>query len=199
MLLLLVSSGHARGRDFGCANTPRPPGFVLSFYRHPQSLSGCANTFDQEVQLRVPVPGPGDHWVELRDAESLVAADEDAWMRTINDAWAQRASAEAEQDDDAEGEPKPKAKLRLTADMLTRRRDDLLASLITDWSYAEPDAVPHIPLPYSTESRKLLPRAAGKALAEAIKPHQDALNAPSGPKEQSPPTSTTDGSGSDSG
>jgi hypothetical protein len=142
--------------------------------------------------MRIDVPG--DHWIELRDADSLVAADEDAWQRVIQQAWAAKAEADADAEDDA-----PKAKLRLTGDMLNERRDDLLASLITDWSYAAPDAVPHIPLPYSTACRKVLPLAASKALAEAIKPHQDALNGPSGPKEQSPQTSTTDGSGSGSG
>jgi hypothetical protein len=144
--------------------------------------------------MRIEIPGPGSHWVELRDPDSLTAADDDAWQRVIQQAWAAKAEAEADAEDDA-----PKAKLRLTGDMLNERRDDLLASLITDWSFAAPDAVPHIPLPYSVESRKLLPLAAGKALAEGIKPHQEALNGPAGPKEPSPPTSTTDGSGSDSG
>lgn len=138
---------------------------------------------------------PGSHWVDLRDVSELTAADDDAWMLAINDAYAARASEEVDSDD----ESAPKPRLRLTAGMLTQRRDDLLSSLITDWSYAAPDAVPHIPLPYSVESRKLLPLAAGKALAEAIKPHQEALNGPSGPKEPEPKTSTTDGSGSDSG
>ena len=147
--------------------------------------------------MRIDIPGPGGHWVELRDVDSLTAADDDAWMKAINDAYAARASEQIDADDD-EGDPAAngaKPKLRLTANMLTQRRDDLLSSLITDWSFAAPDATPHIPLPYSTESRKLLPLAAGKALAEAIKPHQDALNGPSGPKEPEPPTSTTGSSG----
>lgn len=152
--------------------------------------------------MRVPLPG--DHWADLRDPADLVAADDDAWMKAINDAYAAKASENLDDDEDetnaaSNGNGKPKAKLRLTADMLTQRRDDLLASLITDWSYAQPDATPHIPLPYSTASRKLLPLAAGKALAEAIKPHQEALNGPSGPKEPATPESTTAGSGSSSG
>lgn len=154
--------------------------------------------------MRIEIPGPAGHWVELRDVDSLTAADDDAWMKTINDAYAARASEQIDADDDEgdEGDPAAngaKPKLRLTADMLTRRRDDLLSSLITDWSFAAEGAVPHIPLPYSTESRKLLPLAAGKALAEAIKPHQEALNGPSGPKEPEARMSTTDGSGSASG
>jgi hypothetical protein len=156
--------------------------------------------------MRIDIPGPGGHWVELRDVDSLTAADDDAWQHVIQQAWADKASENAEDEDEpddgatnGDGKPKPKAKLRLTADMLNQRRDDLLASLVTGWSYADPAAVPHIPLPYSAECRKVLPLPAAKALAAAIKPHQEALNGPSGPKEPGPQTSTTAGSGSGSG
>jgi hypothetical protein len=149
--------------------------------------------------MRIEIPGPGSHWVELRDPDSLTAADDDAWRNVIQEAWAKKAAEEADADADEEGEGVPKPKLRLTADMLAQRRDALFASLILDWSYAAEGAVPHIPLPYSAESRKLLPLTAGKTLNEATKPHIAALDGPAGPKEPEPKTSTTDGSGSDSG
>lgn len=156
--------------------------------------------------MRIEIPGPGAHWVELRDVDSLTAADDDAWQRVIQQAWADRASENAEDEDEpddgttnGDGKPKPKARLRLTADMLNQRRDDLLASLILDWSYADPASAPHIPLPYSAECRKVLPLPAAKKIAEETKPHQDALNGPAGPKGQPDQTSTTAGSGSSSG
>jgi hypothetical protein len=143
--------------------------------------------------MRIDIPGPGSHWVELRDVDSLTAADDDAWRNVIQEAWAKRAAEEADADEDGEGAPKPK--LRLTAGMLAERRDALFASLILDWSYAAEGAVPHIPLPYSAVSRKLLPLAASKTLNEATKPHIAALDGPAGPKEPEPPTSTTGSSG----
>ena len=92
----------------------------------------------------------------------------------------------------------PPAPLRMPPGWVKKRADDLLASLVTDWSYAAPDATPHIPLPYSPDARLKLPLAALHALREAAEPHMNALNGDSGPKEPEAKTSTTNGSGSSS-
>jgi hypothetical protein len=131
--------------------------------------------------MRIPVPG-SDNWIDLKDIADLSAADDDAYSRVVNEAALAAQGSEVEITDD-EGETSadgvsvvPRArKLTLTVEMLDRRRDDLLARLITGWSY-------DIPLPYNAASRELLPRAAGKALDTAVKPYQAELN-DSGPKE----------------
>jgi hypothetical protein len=151
--------------------------------------------------MRIDIPGPGGHWAEMRDVGDLRAADEDAWMAAINDAYLQRELDDDQGDVSANGatEPAPRRRLQVNAGTIRRRYDDLLAALITDWSYAAPDAEPHIPLPYTGEARKLLPLAAGKTLDEAMKPHQEALNADAGPKEPPAPASSTDSGGSRNG
>jgi hypothetical protein len=146
--------------------------------------------------MRIDIPGSGNHWVELRDADSLTAADHDVWMSPIQNAWLRREEEDGEVSADGVSAKRPAKKPAVTAETIRQRVDGLLASLITGWSYAAPDAKPHIPLPYAPAARKVLSLAAGKALDEAIKPHQEALNADSGPKEPPPPESLTDGGGS---
>jgi hypothetical protein len=155
--------------------------------------------------MRIEVPGgTGEHWVELRDIDALTAADDDAYQAVFTRAYARQIEDEANEEDEVSADgvsvaPKKTPRVLVTAEMLLQRRDDLLASLITDWSYAAPDAVPHIPLPYSADSRKVLPLPASKVLKTAIEPYQEALNAESGPKEPASPESLTDGTGSRNG
>jgi hypothetical protein len=142
---------------------------------------------------------PGGNWVELRSAEDLTGADDDAWHAIFYQVRLEADEEAASEGDDgmevsADGVtmvPK-KRHIKVPPDFAYRQRDTLLASLITDWSYK--DAPFSLPLPYSAESRKTteshkgLPLAACKALDEAIKPHKAALNG-SGPKETTGPGS----------
>lgn len=152
--------------------------------------------------MRVSVPG-GDNWIDLRGPGELTGADDDAWQAVYAEVWAQAAEAEVGDSGDgmevsADGvsmTPK-KRTVKVPADIVRRQRDALIGRLITAWSYeAEPLA---LPLPYTTLSRERLPLAACKALDEAIRPHVEAIKG-AGPKEQLPPASTTDGSGSANG
>lgn len=144
--------------------------------------------------MRIPVPG-SDNWIDLKDIADLSAADDDAYQRVITEAALAARGSEveiADEDEEVSADgvsvtPR-KHKVTLTVEMLDRRRDDLLARLITGWSY-------DIPLPYNAASRELLPKAAGKALAEAVKPYFAELN-DSGPKEKTAAAGTSaNGSG----
>lgn len=147
--------------------------------------------------MRIPI---GEQWIELKDIADLSAADDDAYQRVITEAALAARGSEVEITEEDEGEvsgdgvsvtPR-KHKLTLTVEMIERRRDDLLGRLITGWSY-------DIPLPYNAASRELLPRAAGKALAEAVKPYQRELN-DAGPKEATTePAASTSANGSAAG
>lgn len=146
--------------------------------------------------MRVTVPGStGEHWIELRDVADLTGGDEEAWNRPV-------AAAQDRQTEEDANAPAgaPSAPLRLPGGWVRQRLDDLYASLITGWSFADPSSVPHVPMPYSAEARMKLPLAALNAMRDAVRPYIAALNgeSASGPKEPPAPTSTTDGSGSSS-
>jgi hypothetical protein len=145
----------------------------------------------------VTVPGStGDHWIELRDVSELTGGDEEAWDAPVT------AAQDRQTEEDASAPAgTPPAPLRFPAGWVRKRLDDLFASLITDWSFADPASVPHIPLPYTAEARLSLPLTMLNSLREETKPHMAALNGKTGagPKEQPAPASTTDGSGSSNG
>lgn len=145
--------------------------------------------------MRIDVPG-GDQWIDLRSAEELTGADDDAWQGVYTAIWAERAELDVN-DDGSDGEevsadgvsvvPR-RHRVKVPPNVVQRQRDVLLARLITAWSYeAEPFS---LPLPYTTLSREKLPLAACKALDEAVKPHVKAITA-SGPKETTAPSGTS--------
>jgi hypothetical protein len=147
--------------------------------------------------VRFEVPGTdGQQWFVLRDVKELTGGDEEAWDAPV-------AAAQDRQTEEDASAPAgtPPAPLRFPAGWVRKRLDALYASLITDWSFADPASVPHVPLPYTAEARRLLPLAMLNSLREEIKPHMAALNGKTGagPKELPAPTSTTDGSGSSNG
>lgn len=141
--------------------------------------------------MRFDVPGAGDHWIEIRDIDDLTGADEEIWQKVVRKGWEKRIEEEANLEDGA-----PRPPLRLPAGWVQQREDDILAALITDWSFGKPDSVPQIPLPYSDKARVLLPLRVVKALRAALQPYIAAFEETPGPKEPEPPTSTTDSSGS---
>lgn len=152
--------------------------------------------------MRVEIPG-GDHWVEMRSADELTGGDLDAFSSVYEGAFAR--DVEIDDEDDEPGSqmelspdgvsmvPKKASKrtVRVTMGMVNEQRDGLLGRIITAWSYS--DAPFELPLPYSALSRERLPLAACNALAEAVKPHLDALRGATGPKAQTAPTA--DGGG----
>jgi len=132
----------------------------------------------------------GEHWVDLRKVEDLTWADQEAWDDAFDDAVT--AAREAAYDPETgqrrnilsdDGvtmvpvSPRPK----ITPDMVRKRRDDLLTSLIAAWSF-------DLPLPFTPEVRKEIPRAVGAALAKALDPYVEAFSDP-GPKETTEPSS----------
>lgn len=144
--------------------------------------------------MRIEVPGPGDHWIELRDLDTLTGGDEEAYARILTKAWERRSEEEVNAPAGSERVP-----LRLPAGWIQKREDDLATRLITGWSFDKPESVPQITLPYSAEARQLLPFRALKALRATLKLYISEFEETPGPKEPEPPASTTDGSGSDSG
>jgi hypothetical protein len=147
--------------------------------------------------VRFDVPGSdGQQWFVLRDVKDLTGGDEEAWDAPV-------AAAQDRQTEEDASAPAgaPPAPLRLPAGWVRKRLNDLYASLIMDWSFADPASVPHVPLPYTPEARLKLPLTMLNSLREEIKPHMAALNGTTGagPKELPAPTSTTDGSGSSNG
>lgn len=146
--------------------------------------------------MRIDVAGSAgqSHWVELRDVSDLTGADEEGWDRLLAEAREKHADALANL---PAGAPEPS--IRMPPGWTKVRQDDLLASLITAWSFSDPSSVPHLPLPYSADARLKLPLPVLNEVRTAVGPHIAALNGESGPKEPPAPTSTTDGSGSSNG
>lgn len=146
--------------------------------------------------MRIDVLGPDgqQYWFEVRAVSELTGGDEEAWGALIAAAREKQVEANANAPEGA-----PEAPLRMPAGWIKKRMDDLLASLITAWSFSDPASVPHVELPYSAEARMKLPLDVLHAMRDAIEPHIAALNGESGPKEPPAPTSTTDGSGSSNG
>lgn len=145
--------------------------------------------------MRIDVLGPDgqQYWFEVRAVSELTGGDEEAWGALIAAAREKQVEANANAPEGA-----PEAPLRMPAGWIKKRMDDLLASLITAWSFSDPASVPHVELPYSKDARLVLPLDVLHAMRDAIEPHITALNGDSGPKEPPAPTSTTNGSGSSS-
>lgn len=146
--------------------------------------------------MRFDVPGTdGLQWFVLRNVKDLTGGDEEAWDAPV----AAAQDRQTEEDASAPAGTAP-APLRFPAGWVRKRLDDLYSSLITDWSFADPASVPHVPLPYTAEARLKLPLAMLNSLREETRPHMAALSGTTGggPKEPPAPTSTTSGSGSSS-
>jgi hypothetical protein len=141
--------------------------------------------------MRVNVPGSGDYWFELRDIDDLTGGDEEIWQRIVKKSYEKRIEEEANLEDGA-----PRPPLRLPAGWVQQREDDILAVLVTAWSFDAPESVPQVALPYSDKARVQLPLRVVKALRAALQPYIAAFEEAPGPKEPEAQTSTTDSSGS---
>jgi hypothetical protein len=146
--------------------------------------------------MRTDIPGT-EHWIEHRGPEELKVGDVDAYNAPIEEVSVARANAADSEDGDgmevsADGltmTPKPRTPApgtELTVDHIRRRRDDLLSSVITGWSFEG------FPLPYSAASRAQLPAVAIAGLTKVYDTLSDAIQGIGSPKETTSPTSETE-------
>jgi len=120
---------------------------------------------------------------ELRDADDLTWADQEAWDYAFTDAITAARAASIDPVTGkrrtvvaADGSEVPlRVRPDITPEMLQRRLDDLLASLITSWSL-------DVPLPFTPAVRPDVPRLLGRALAHALSAYTAALSAPYEPE-----------------
>lgn len=130
----------------------------------------------------------GEHWAELRDVGDMTWADQEAWDAVWNDAI---FDAQREQYDPETGERRMimsadgvsmvpvKVVPKITSAMAITRTDNLLASLITEWSLTG------LELPYRPGYKRQVPLAFGKELDKALAPYIEVLT-DAGPKETEP-------------
>lgn len=123
--------------------------------------------------MRVDVAGTG-HWIEFRGPDELTIGDIDAFNVPFEEIFAAQATAGMEASDD--GASLRPAGAEITADHLRRRRDALLARVITGWSFTPP-------MPYAAEKREGLPAAAVPALVKVYDILTTAIGELDGPKE----------------
>jgi hypothetical protein len=150
-----------------------------------------------EVAVRVSC---GNHWIDLRDIEQLTWADQETFEAPANEvvATARRAEYDPETgerrtvlSEDGKTRVPLKVPALITADLLIRRRDAVLGSLITDASYVQQGIVT---LPFTPEWKTKIGRDMAAKLTTAIEPYLEAL---SGPKETPTPASGSDSSSKD--
>jgi len=114
------------------------------------------------------LPLPGGQWADLLDPDELTGADQDAFLDKY-DELIQEVPQPAPQPDPANPAmmlPAPPRQLGSAGNRVMR--DWLLAKLITAWSF-------DLPLPYTAQSRELLPVRVCNVLRKAAGPLQDAL------------------------
>lgn len=120
------------------------------------------------MTIRVPLPpdraNPDGNWADLRTGEDLTGADQDAYFDAYDSLIALQPKPEPQPDPANPAVLLPAPPPRLSNAGGRALRDRLLSILVVAWSYD------HIPLPYTSECRGLLPVLACNALAKASLP-----------------------------
>jgi hypothetical protein len=151
-----------------CEEIGLGPGLLAFFFPPILPIPAVIDGDAKVSAMTIRVPLPGDQWAELRTADELTGADQDAYFDSYDEIVAEKPVSQPQPDPSNPAVMLPAEPAKLSNADARALRDRLLGSLITAWSY-------ELPLPYTSDSRKSLPVAACNALVRAMEPMQDAL------------------------
>jgi hypothetical protein len=140
----------------------------------------------------------GDEWIEIRHVDELSWADQENYDSAIDEVREQADMASRDpvtglrrtvlSEDGVTMVPAvPNVAALITPAWSKARRDQTITSLLVAWSY-------DMPLEITPEAKARISQIMSQKLADAVKPHFEALSSP-GPKET---TATSNGSASSS-